>query len=194
MRKLLYCALMITLLSGCSSSGQGNKAESLALDIRTEYLAITSFSANAALTADYGHRVYQYELDVTAQNDTTTLTLTAPETIAGITAQINNTNDNATLVYEDLSLETGPLNQNELTPMSAIPAMLEAVCSGYLTACTFEENGLLRMDCGEPDVPVGTGTELSLWFEPETHLPVQGEIRVNGFRHISCTFSNVTKE
>ena len=38
-----------------------------------------------------------------------------------------------------------------LTPASAVPALLEAARSGYITACALEEDGtLLRVDCGSP--------------------------------------------
>ena len=192
MRKLLYYVLTMTLLTGCSGLPKGNEAERLALDIRTDYLEMTSFSADAAMTADYGQRVYQYELSVSVQDNVTTLTLTAPEEVAGITARLED--KSTTLIYEDLSLETGLLNKDGLTPVSSIPALLEAAQSGFLTSCTLEESGRLRMDCGTPDMPIGTGTELTLWFEPDTYTLLEGEVRVDGFRHISCTFSNVTKE
>ena len=153
---------------------------------------MTAFSSDVALTADYGQRVYSYALTVTVQDGHTTLTLTAPETVAGITAHMDASH--TFLTYEDSSVETGNLSPDGLTPMSAVPALLDAIRSGYLTTCTLESDGRLRMDCGTPDVPIGTGTELSLWFYPESHTLAEGEIRIDGFRYIACTFSNITKE
>ena len=79
MRKLLFCVpMMILLLSACTGGAEGNEAEELALQIRGEYLAMSSCAGQAAITADYGQRVYQYELAVAVDGEETTLTLSAP--------------------------------------------------------------------------------------------------------------------
>lgn len=196
MRNLRFLALMMTipLLSGClGQQTESRRAEELALNIRSEYLAMTSFSAETSITVDYGQRVYEYQLQVDTQGEETCLTLTAPELVAGMTAQIQG--EETHLSYENIYVETGPLDEEGLTPLSAIPALLEAIRSGYMTACVLEEDtGLLRIDCGNPDSAPGTGRELSLWFTADTGGLVRGEIDVDGFRCILCEFSQVTKE
>lgn len=128
---------------------EGNEAEELALQIRGEYLAMSSCAGQAAITADYGQRVYQYELAVAVDGEETTLTLSAPDTVAGITARV--TGQDGQLEYDGLSVETGPLDPEGLSPVSAVPALLEGARSGYIVSCALEEDGaLLRMDCGEP--------------------------------------------
>ena len=191
MRKTKIYALMITLslLSGC---GQDNSTEQLALDIRSSYLSCDTFSAHACLTADYGLRVYSYEMDVLLSEDTTTLTLTQPDYAAGIIAVLKD--GQSSLRFQDISVETGPLDPDGLTPVSAVPALLKAVRSGFITGCFQEESGLLRIDCGSPDAPVGLGTQTTLWFQPENGTLVQGDILVDGIRRITCTFSQVVKE
>jgi len=116
----------------------------------------------------------------------------APELVAGTTARIRA--GETFLEYDGVCVETGPLNEDGLTPISAVPALLEAVRSAYINACCFEDSGLLRCDCGSPDLPPGTGTEYVLWFHPDTHELVRGEISTEGFRCIECTFSPFTKE
>ena len=61
MRKLVLCVLMTTLLAGCGQPGV-SEAEELALTIRGEYLAMDRCAVQVSVTADYGQRVYQYEL------------------------------------------------------------------------------------------------------------------------------------
>ena len=194
MRKVLSLfALMILLLplNGCFGA-EGQKALDTALTIRGEYLSHPPFSAQAQLRADYGQRVYDYTLDVSVSEDEVLLTVTEPELIAGITARIKS--DESFLEFDDLCLETGSLDETGLTPVSAIPRMLAAIRQDYLTAYNFDENGTLRVSCGDPDLPPGTGTEYTLWFHPETHDLIQGEISVDGTRRILCTFSPFTKE
>jgi hypothetical protein len=56
------------------------------------------------------------------------------------------------------------------------------------------EDGQLRVDCGDPEGSPGTGREITLWFDAATHALAKGEISVDGFRVISCEFTDFTKE
>ena len=85
MRKGLICVLMTTLLlAGCGGAGV-SEAEELALTIRGEYLSMENCAVQAAVTADYGQRVYEHEMAVSVNGAETVLTLSAPETVAGLT-------------------------------------------------------------------------------------------------------------
>lgn len=195
MRKLLLCVPMITLLlAGCGGKTQGSEAEQLALLVRGEYLEMTACSLDASITADYGQRVYQYELSAAVGEEETVLTLTAPEAVAGVTARLSG--ETGLLEYDGMSVETGTLDSEGLTPMSALPALLETAQSGYIAACALEEQEgggrLLRIDCGDPEEGPGTGTETTLWFDSDTCALVRGEISVDGFRVITCECSNFT--
>lgn len=191
MRKSLLCVLMTALLlTGCGQAGV-SEAEQLALAIRGEYLAVDGCTARAAVTADYGQRVYQYELAAAINGEETVLTLSAPETVAGLTARL--TGEENLLEYDGVAVETGPLDDNGLTPVSSVPALLEAVRSGYITACALEEEDtLLRVDCGDPAGSPGSGTETVLWFDASTHALVRGEVSVDGFRVVLCEVTQFT--
>lgn len=191
MRKCLICVLMTTLLlAGCGKAGV-SEGEELALAIRGEYLAMDGCAARAAITADYGQRVYRYEMAVAVTGEETLLTLSAPETVAGLSARM--TGEENLLEFDGVSVETGPLDDSGLTPVSAVPALLEAARSGYITACALEEDGtVLRVDCGDPAGSPGTGTETALWFDTSTHALIKGEMSVDGFRVILCEFSDFT--
>ncbi len=196
MRKLLLCVPMIALLllPACSGGPGVSEAEKLSLVIRGEYLETTAWTADVAVIADYGQRVYQYQLAAAATEDETVLTLSQPETVAGITARL--TGKDSLLEYDGMSVETGPLDETGLTPVSAVPALLEAARSGYVTACALEEGegaSLLRMDCRDPEGQPGTGVETTLWFDAGTHALVRGEISLDGFRAVLCEFSGFTK-
>ena len=189
---LFALTIPLLLLSGCLGGGEGQKLLDLALTVRGEYLAMEGFSARAELTADYGHRVYPYTLEVAGSGEEITLTVLQPELISGITARIRE--GDALLEYDDLVVETGPLTEQGLSPMSAVPAMLEQLREGYLMAWTMEADGSLRITCGEPDSTPDTGTLYDLWLDGESHALLRGEISVDGRRCIQCTFSSFTKE
>ena len=193
MRKLLLCVPMMTLLlTACGGSAGVSEAEELALTIRGEYLALTACAAQLSVTADYGQRVYQYEMAASMSGEETVLTLSAPETVAGVTVRLSG--EDSFLEYDGTAVETGPMDDSGLTPVAAFPALLTAAQSGYITACALEEDGgLLRVDCGDPEGSPGTGTETTLWFDADTHALTRGEISVDGFRAILCECSSFTK-
>lgn len=192
MRKLLLCVPMIMLLSACGHAPGGvGPAEELALTIRGEYAALSTWTAQAEITADYGQRVYEYAVAAEFDGVQTRLTLTAPDTVAGLTAVL--TEDSEALEFDGLWVETGPLDPEGLTPAAALPALVETARTGYITACRLEEDGLLRVDCGDPEADPGTGTETALWFQPDSHQLLRGEISREGFRTVRCDFSDFSK-
>ena len=195
MRKgIILSALMIPLflLSGCLGVGEGQKLLDQALTIRGEYLAMEGFSAQAELTADYGQRVCSYTLEVDASSNEITLTITQPDVLSGITARCRN--GDGFLEYDGLVIETGALNKQGLSPMSAIPEMLEQLKSGYLMAWSSEADGSLRITCGQPDSTPDQGTVFDFWLDGNSHALLRGEVSVDGRRCIQCTFSSFTKE
>lgn len=90
MRRVLLCALMIILLlalTACSSKVTFEDA--MALQVRTEYIGMKRCEGDATLLADYGERVYEYSVHFLWERDgEMSLTITAPENLAGITAKI----------------------------------------------------------------------------------------------------------
>ena len=55
------------------------------------------------------------------------------------------------------------------------------------------EDGLLRVDCADPESDPGTGLETTLWFQPDSHQLIRGELSRDGFRAIRCDFSVFAK-
>ncbi len=186
--RLLAPMTILLLLAGCAGAG-GSKAETLAFAIQEEMAGATACTAEVSLTADYGERVYDYVLDLAAEGEETVLTLRAPETVAGITARL--TEKDHVLEYDGLSLETGDLDGRGLTPISAVPVLLETARTGCFAACSLEEEGKrLRVDYQEAEG--ASGVETVLWFDTDTHALTAGEIRVEGWRSLRCEFADFT--
>ena len=193
MRKgLLFVPMMILLLASCAGGTGMSEAEELALTMRGEYLAMTGCTMKAAITADYGQRVYDFELTAAVAGEKTTMTLTAPEEVAGMTAHVEG--KDGALEYDGVWVETGPLDDSGSTPISALPALLETARSGYMTACAMEEDtGLLRVEYGEPEGAPDTGRVVTLWFDSAGHGLKQGEIWSDGFRVVLCRWLEFVK-
>ena len=196
MRRNLLCVLMISLLLSACGAEEGDTADDLALKLRGEFLAAEHYSGTACITADYGQRVYRYEMEFHSNEEETTLVLTAPETVAGLEARLS-WKEGSVLEYDGAVMETGPLNPDGLTPVSSIPSMLRTAREGYLDTCVLEtsESGTaLRLTSRNPEEDPGCGTETVLWFDPGTFQLLRGEIWQDGFCVIQCEFSTFSMQ
>ena len=188
--------LMMTLCLGlcaCAPAGSENKAEQLAMEIRGEYLSMTECESTVDITADYGQRVYEYSAQLTYTSGAElVLTLTAPELVAGISARIQD--GETTLEYDGIRVETGPLDEAGLSPVDAVPALLEYIKGGFIAECGMEETEeggeQLRLICRDPEEEAGSGRECFLWFDPDSHALLGGEISQNGTVMVRCQFNS----
>lgn len=190
-KRLLFLPMMLLLLTGCGGGQEGKTgAEALAVAIRGEYMAMTAYSLQAKVNADYGQRVYDFTLSVTSDGEETTVVIQEPEMLAGVTARMDG--DEGTLEYEDLSLGTGFLDGESLSPVSALPTLVEAARTQYIDRCTLAD-GVLEVHCADPEEDAGTGREVTLWFDAQTHALTGGEISQDGRRVITCEITEFTK-
>ena len=143
------------------------------------------------ITADYGQRIVRYWADAAVEGEHTLLNLTAPETVAGITAHLDGTD--SALEYDGVTVETGVLDAEDLTPLNAVPVLLEEIRSGCITACSYTEDDFLRVDCGDPQLGPGKGRETVLWFDSE-HAPIRGELFRDGVLVVTCNFLEFHRE
>ena len=180
--------LLCTILCGCVGDQGDND---LTLELRADFLSRTGCTGTMDLTADYGQRVYEYTVEFSeTEEDGLSVTITAPEEVAGITAHI--TDGQTALEYDGVQVETGPLNSDGLSPMDALPAFFGAMESGYMAETGTEmigETEVLRICCRDPELDPGQGLETVLWFDKAQKTLLQGEVRSDGSTVIRCEFS-----
>ena len=183
---LVMCVLMISLLlTGCGGKGSDGPMDR-ALSLRGEYLSATGCEARVRVTADYGQRVYTYVVDVTVDGEETVLTVREPAEVAGITARLRD--GKSLLEYDGATLETGPLDQDGLTPLSAVVALFEAARSGFIDGCGLQGESLYIL-CRDPAEVPGSGREIALWVDGAGKL-LRGEVSVDGRRVTQCEFEH----
>ena len=196
MRKKLLLLPMIPslLLTACQGGGAADgeqTADEAARLVRTEYLAAAGCAGTVEVTADYGARVYAFTLDFTWRREgESTLTVTAPEELAGLTARIAD--GEGRLEFDGVSLGTGDLTGEGLTPMELLPTVMEYVGGGYMAECVFEtleEQDALRVFFRNPEAQAGSGTECVLWFDCGTHALLRCELSWNGAMVLSGAFT-----
>ena len=112
------------------------------------------------------------------------ITVTAPETLEGITAHV--TGDGGKITYEGMSAEFGLLANGNVSPAAA-PAITAACWQReYISAAGQEDDGLYRVtyekDYDEKRLIVDT------WFKND--LPIYAEVCYNNQRILKLTITD----
>ena len=125
MKKLLVLVLLCCLiLSGCA-----NAAQQRFLNYSQELAARDALSFTADLTAFYPDRSAEFSLRFEQKDGVQRVTVLSPGSISGVSARVEQ--GSTALEYDGLILDTGDLDEYGLTPMSALPMMVDALCRGH---------------------------------------------------------------
>ncbi len=126
----LLAACLVLPLSSCGKSEESEVQK--ALDFRTALLAAPSCAYTAQVTADFGDRVFEFGLDCTydSQENDAALTVTGPELIAGIAAEVDG--ERAQVSFEETSLELGTMAGGHVAPLQLPQLLGNAWAYGYV--------------------------------------------------------------
>ena len=177
MKKAGLFAAVFLLLSGCANT---TKEIERGMTLRTRLLQSSSCSFHVEITADYGDLLYTFGMDCQGNADgDMTFSVSAPESIAGITGKI--TQENGSLTFDRQALFFSLLTDDQLSPISAPWILLKTLRSGYLTSACLEE-GQLRLtidDSYEEDA-----LQLDIWLDGQD-MPERAEILYDGRQILS---------
>lgn len=182
MKRLLAIMLCVMLLSGCSL---GQSEIDRAMGIRQKLLGSNGCSFDAVITADYGDEVHTFSMNCqTDGNGGVSFTVTAPETISGITGSIDH--EGGKLAFDDTVLAFELLADGQVTPVSAPWLFIRTLRSGYLSACGVSGDGLhIQIDDSYAD----DALRLDIWTDAN-ELPLRCEIVWQGRRILSLDVRN----
>ena len=193
-RQTLCIPLIPLVLFLCLSACQGSVQENnLALALRADFLAMDGCSGTMDITADYGERVYAYTVSFSSTQETgMTMVITAPQEVAGITATIAE--GQTYLTFDGVQLETGPLNEEGLSPPRCI------ACVSHCHAVWIHGGNRRRTsgrDGNPPHLP--PGARAGTWSRnrddpvvrpshPKTYC--KGSFAAEGTTVVRCVFSS----
>lgn len=184
-KRLLPLVLALALTGCAKTEGPTQRA----LDFRTALMEAGGCAFTADVTADVGGRVYQFTLDcAAAANGPTTLTVTAPDSIAGITAQV--TDDGAALTFDGASLSLGTLADGTTAPL-LLPWLLHNGWVGDYISAAGPDGDLERVTYLH-----GYGDEaltIDTWLD-ESGVPVRCEVSCGGVRCLTAEISDFTMQ
>ena len=174
MRKaLLFAPMLMLLLTAC-----GGEEKDPAAELQAQYANLAGAVMEAEVSCHYADEDRAYTLLCDYAPDRSTVTVLSPANLAGISATVEN--GTLTLSYEDVSLDAGGYSAAAISPVAALPKLMQAAASGYVTETSEEtvgERPCLRLAC---DLPDDEGTVYTTWFDQETLLPLRSEITADG--------------
>ena len=180
-KMFLTVQMMILLCLLCACGGKGNDPIQAAMDFRTALLAHGGCGFELEAQAETEAGVWELRLDCAldpAGNGT--VTVLAPDSIAGITAR--TTDGGPSLRYEDLALGLGLLPGTELAPAAAPGRLVRAWGQDWIASAGREEGALLFC-CQDGDLEVRT------WLGADG-LPLRAELLQQGRSCFSGTINN----
>lgn len=184
MRRTVVAALMtaLVLLAAC---GRGERAEDFE-QLRTAVSGAAEVTAEAEVTGSLGETVSVYTLSLSAGPEGADVTVLAPELIAGVRAHTDA--DGASLTYEGVALDMGGFPAQGLSPVTALPKLVDAVARGHVDK-TWREGGYTAVRLSPDDE-----TTVTLWLEEDTGTPVRAEFArsEDGFVLVRCEISEFT--
>ena len=115
--------VVVLLLCGCSAV---RDPEETATAIRDTYAAASTIEVVTEITSNLNEETAAYTIGYSYQKQensaSAVMTVLAPESIAGITAEVSG--EDFTFSYEDTALETAMPNRKGLTPADAVTYLL----------------------------------------------------------------------
>lgn len=176
MRKaLLFAPMLMLLLTACG--GRGEKVDPAA-ELQAQYAALASATMEADVTCHYDDEIRTYTLLCAYTPAESTVTVLSPANLSGISATVAD--GKLRLSYGDVSLDAGSYSAAAISPVAALPRLMAAAGSGYITEQSEEplgERTCLRLSC---DLPDDEAVVYTTWFDKETLLPLRSEISSDG--------------
>ena len=167
---LLFCQL----LSACGSGAAENQYNAFAQALSE----MDTLSFTAVLRAEYEDKTVDFTLRYNEDESGTSVTVLAPELVAGIKARV--VGDSTALEYEGILIDTGNLDNFGLTPMSALPILVETMRAGHLESYWTEDSrAVFQLILDDHLYAV-------VYFESETMTPVRAELVSDGHVRVAC--------
>ena len=177
MKRLCLCLLCLALLlSGCGHDRETERREQYAEELSAQ----RDLQFTAKVRAEYPDKTVSYRLSYDEDSEGCTIRVLEPEEIGGVSVHLGA--DGAQMRFEEISLDTGPLDRYGLSPLSALPELTRALREGHL------ESHWSEGDLSVWELVADDHLTVQVWLNEELvpqHAELISEGRVSVFLEIS---------
>lgn len=187
--KRVFPVLMIIalLLAGC---GEAAALEKGLAEAREAWAQAESIGFTAEVTAELSDSVFDCSLAVTRSGEETAVEVLAPENIAGIKARLKA--GETEIEYDGVILAVGDAALGEISPLAAMPMLMDALLQGHARSIWTESQGEEAFAVAELYV---SETEYALlWLQRENFAPRHMELVSEGRAVVKCEIISFTEE
>ena len=181
MKRLFALLAILVMLPGCT--GAGDTLDRV-MALRADLLA-SPCAFRAVVTADYGDAVHIFTMECRSETSgDLAFTVSAPESIAGITGKLSS--EGGRLTFSDTALAFPLMADEQFSPVSAPWVLMQTLRGGYVTACGMEGETVRVTihDSYEEDALM-----LDIWLDGN-NLPARAEILWDGRRILTVEVEN----
>lgn len=175
MRRGWIAALMISalLLAGCGSGGAEEQFDGFRQSLETA----ESVTVTAEVTAVSDEDVTAFTLICTEAAEEYSIEVAEPELLAGVRAHLRQ--GDAALEFDNIVLPMGTLRDNGLSPLTALPCVLQAARGGYADLIWTEDGKTVAQ------LIFDDATTVRLYLD-DAGTPVYAELSVADATVIQC--------
>ncbi len=175
---LIFCLL----LSACGGRAQAERFEQFS----TELVGSTSLSFTSQLRCEYEDRSVDFILSYSEGSEGAEVKVLKPDSISGVIGHVKP--GSSALEYGEIIIDTGDLDKYGLSPMTALPALAQALKTGHVESSWEEENSVVyELSCDEH-------LTVRVWFNALNMIPQKAELISEGQVKVFCKIENWTRE
>ena len=177
-RLVLLFSVMCLCLSACGNDKAQESFESFLASLRES----EGLSFDASLRSEYDDKTVEFSVRYASDSEGCSVTVTRPDLISGISAHVRK--GESELHFDSLILDTGELTDFGLTPMSALPMMIDGLLNGY-TESVWEENSEIAVHIEAADA-----LDVQLRLDKYSLTPLSAELISGGKVKVFVDISN----
>ena len=176
--------LVPALLSGCAS-GDRDKADFE--HWREDFLSAENHEIIAVVSSDGKQAVSEYNLCYRKTAEGEFVEVLDDDLIAGVSAHIKN--GETVLLFDGVVLETGSALDGSLSPLSALPILMDAIAEGYV-----KTTGMQKKDDEQlfvTELELADASRITLWQTKNNMEPVFATIRSDKSVDITISITQI---
>ena len=184
MKRLLGCLCILLFLCGCSKTDPGLD---VMMDLRQSLLSCNECNFVCTITAHFEDYLFTFKMNCTSDTSGNMhFTIIEPETISGITGNINE--KSTAITFDDTVLAFELLADGEFSPVASPWILMRSLRAGYIHAVNSNDNSVQAfLDDSYEENPM----QLTVWLD-SNRLPQSADIYWQNRRILSLEISNFT--